>query len=299
MESSLSAIALWPADSEIDIALRPILEPCFRELKTGISEFTFANIYLFRKVHHYRVTDLGGGLFMIRGRDGEDDFFMLPFILPERPVLDELFEDFSFMKNASPAQAATLGSMGYRVEEDKDNFDYLYLREGLARLEGRKFHRKRNRVRGFTARHECLSRPLDDDTLGDAQFVLEAWRGANETEGDYGPAEDALVHWKELGLTGSVFYVEGAPVAYAMGEALPGQYFAVHFEKGVPGYAGLMQFVNQTFAAALPERYRFINREQDLGIEGLRHAKLSYRPDGFIKKYRIYRAEGVKGDDSR
>jgi len=281
-------IALWPADSDVDIALRPILLPCFTALKTGISEFTFANIYLFRKVHQYRVTDLGQGLFMIMGRDGEDDFFMLPFSLPESTRLGKLFESFSFMKNASPAQAATLGAMGYHVIEDKDNFDYLYLREGLATLDGRKFHRKRNRVRGFMAKYDCTARPLSTHTLAHARSVLDGWRAANGADGDYGPAIDALSHFEELCLMGYVYYVAGRPVAYAMGEALHGEYFAVHFEKGIPGYAGLLQFVNQNFAKSLPEKYRFINREQDLGIEGLRKAKLSYRPDGFIKKYRIY-----------
>jgi len=301
-KSSSSEIALWPADSEVDITLRPILLPCFMALKTGISEFTFANIYLFRKVHQYRVTNLGQGLFMIRGRDGEDDFFMLPFSLPDSARLRKLFESFAYMKNASPAQAATLGAMGYHVREDKDNFDYLYLREGLATLDGRKFHRKRNRVRGFVAKYECSARPLCTDTLADARIVLEGWREANGVDGDYAPAIDALAHFEELCLVGSVYYVAGRPVAYAMGEALPGEYFAVHFEKGLPGYAGLLQFVNQNFAKSLPEKYRFINREQDLGIEGLRKAKLSYRPDGFIKKYRIYKGT-VKvtggGDDSR
>ncbi len=297
MSISPQSIALWPSASAIDISLRPILLPHFSALKTGISEFTFANIFLFQKVHHYRITDLGEGLFMIIGRDGEESFFMLPFSLPGSSAMDRLFEEFSFMKNASPAQAATLGSMGYLVKEDKDNFDYIYLREGLARLEGRKFHRKRNRVRGFTARYECLSEPLSAHTLDDALLVLEGWRGDNEGYGDYGPAKVALSHMDELGLMGYVYYVEGKPVAYAMGEAMPGEYFAVHFEKGLPGYAGLMQFVNQSFAGALPEACRFINREQDLGIEGLRRAKLSYRPDDFIKKYRIYKRS--EAGDSR
>jgi len=229
---------------------------------------------------------------MITGRDGGDTFFMLPFALPDRDRLDGLLGEFTSMKNASKAQAATLGSMGFLVREDKDNFDYLYLRDDLARLEGRKFHRKRNRVRHFLSLYECVSRPITRDRVGDALSILEQWREANEREGDYRPAREALEKMTDLGLTGLVYYIEGRPVAYAMGERMPGGFYAVHFEKGVPGYQGLMQFVNQSFAASLPEDVQYINREQDLGIEGLRHAKLSYRPDRFVEKFRVYRPGG-------
>jgi len=282
-------IPLSPGTSEITLPMRPVLEPLFRRLDSGISEFTFANIFLFRHVHHYRITDLGGGVFMITGRDGEDDFFMLPFLIPEKERLEPLFHEFAFMKNASGAQAATLGSMGYVVVEDKDNFDYLYSRDGLSRLEGRKYHRKRNRVRHFLSLYECVYRPIERDRADDAIKVLERWREASAEEGDYGPAREALRHMGELGLSGLVYYIGGVPVAYTVGEPMPCGLFAVHFEKGVPGYPGLMQFVNQSFAASLPADVRYINREQDLGIEGLRHAKLSYRPDTFVRKYRVYR----------
>jgi hypothetical protein len=295
MSSSSSLIPLWPASAEIVLEMRPLLEPRFVELGCGISEFTFANIYLFRHVHHYRVADFGGDVWMITGRDGEDTFFMLPFSLPGRDRMDDLLSEFSYMKNASKAQAATLGSMGFHVQEDKDNFDYLYLREDLAGLEGRKFYRKRNRVRHFLSLFECVYRPITPDRVRDALEVLEAWRESSETEGDYGPAREALERMRELGLEGLVYYIDGRAVAYAMGEQMPGGLFAVHFEKGVPGYPGLLQFVNQSFAASLPEDIKYINREQDLGIEGLRHAKLSYRPDRFVEKFRVCRTDGHGG----
>ena len=76
-------------------------------------------------------------------------------------------------------------------------------------------------------------------------------------------------------------------MAYSLGEELmQGRSFAIHFEKAVNGYKGVWQFVNQAFAAILPEKYQTINREQDLGDQGLRSAKMSYKPCGFIKKYR-------------
>ena len=91
-----------------------------------------------------------------------------------------------------------------------------------------------------------------------------------------------------LQLCGGIYYVEGRPVAYSLGEELSqGRSFVIHFEKAVQEYRGLWQFVNQAFASILPEQYETINREQDLGNEGLRTAKLSYRPVDFVKKYRV------------
>ena len=92
---------------------------------------------------------------------------------------------------------------------------------------------------------------------------------------------------EELQLCGGIYYVDGQPVAYSLGEELArGKSFVIHFEKAVSEYKGLWQFVNQAFASILPDKYETVNREQDLGNEGLRKAKLSYKPVGFVKKYR-------------
>jgi len=101
------------------------------------------------------------------------------------------------------------------------------------------------------------------------------------------PAKEALERMDELQLCGGIYYVDGKPAAYILGEEIAeGKTFVIHFEKAVGEYKGLYQFINQSFAAILPEKYTYINREQDLGDEGLRQAKLTYRPVGFIKKYR-------------
>ena len=95
-----------------------------------------------------------------------------------------------------------------------------------------------------------------------------------------------------LQLCGGIFYVDEEPVAYTLGEEVAqGRMFVIHFEKAVlkKEYAGIYQYVNQVFTAILPDKYELINREQDLGDPGLRQAKESYRPVGFVKKYRAAR----------
>jgi len=285
-----SIIVDYPESSGITLDLRPYLHSVFRALKEGISEFTFANIYLFRATHNYRISRLNDGLFVIYGEDKEGSFFMLPAGLPKKKAtLRELFDRYSFMKNASEKQARELLDAGFAVEEDRNNFDYLYLRDEMAALTGRRFHRKKNLVNFFIGEYSCEGKPLSEEYMSDARRILDGWMKGRKSAGDYGAAKEALERCSELGLCGEIYYVEGKPAAYLLGEELNSETFVVHFEKGTGAYKGLLQFVNQSFAAGLPERYRFINREQDLGDAGLRKSKSSYLPCGFIKKFRVTR----------
>ena len=85
--------------------------------------------------------------------------------------------------------------------------------------------------------------------------------------------------------------MNGSPAGYTLGEEIAaGRMFVIHFEKALNRFKGLYQFVNMSFAAILPDNYTYVNREQDLGNEGLRQAKLSYKPVGFVKKYRVFRS---------
>jgi hypothetical protein len=279
--------------------LREILNPLFKSLHEGISEFTFANIYLFRKAHSYGISRLKGGLYVIKGTDeitgtneaavksSEANFFMLPFGLPESDILDALFKTFLSMKAVSETQASILSRMGYRVVEDRDNFDYLYLKTELESLQGRKYHRKKNLVNAFINNHSYEGKPLLEEHHGDALEVLELWRNSRQSSGDYGPAKEAVEMAEKLSLCGGIYYVDKKPAAFTLGEEIAGgDTFVIHFEKADSLYRGIYQFINLSFASILPEKYVYINREQDIGDQGLRQAKMSYKPHAFVKKYR-------------
>ncbi|MBI5642193.1 MAG: DUF2156 domain-containing protein [Deltaproteobacteria bacterium] len=271
---------------------RPTLHPLFKGARHEISEFTFANIYLFRETHNYRISMLSDGLLVITGNDNGSPFFMLPFGLPDKDTLGSLFKDHISMKAVSEGQALILKEAGYEVTGDTDNFDYLYNRDELARLSGRKFHRKKNLVNAFIGNYRYEAEPLLEEYMGDAVFINEEWRKEHGEAGDFKAAKDALLNCYELQLCGYIYYVEGSPAAFTLGEELKPDTFVVHFEKGRGAFKGLLQFVNQSFSSLLPEKYTTVNMEQDLGDEGLRQSKLSYRPSGFVKKYRA----SVKGE---
>ena len=283
-------IAEYPDFSDFSLDLRDVLHPRFQSLPDGISEFTFANIYLFRHVHNYRVSRLPNDLFVIVGQDedGKKTFFMLPFGLPDEDTIKDLFHRHATMKAVSPSQAESLRRLGYSLQEDQANFDYLYAREDLVNLTGRKFHKKKNLLNLFVSSYEYQGRPLLQEYMDDAMHILDEWKAQHPSPDDYVAAKEALEKMEQLQLCGGVFYVDDYPVAYSLGEELAkGRSFVIHFEKAVrlTDYKGLYQFVNQAFASILPDKYETINREQDLGAPGLRQAKQSYHPLAFVKKY--------------
>ncbi len=283
---SMQMLPEYPQAAAVTLAMRPLLHPMFQTLPDGISEFTFANIYLFRDAHHYAISRLSDGRLVILGQDEGRRFFMLPFGLPDKLLLDLLMKDYGRMKCVSTTQKPLLQAMGYVVSEDRDNFDYLYLRRELAELTGRKFQKKRNLIKAFINNHHYQGRPLLAEYLPDALGILESWRTEHDSLGDYAAAREALEKNEELQLCGGIYYADGLPAAYSLGEELAcGTSFVIHFEKALNQYKGLYQFVNQAFASIISDPYTTLNREQDLGQEGLRHAKLSYRPTGFIEKY--------------
>jgi len=283
-------IAKYPDSSEVSIDMRPVLHPKFQALADGISEFTFANIYLFRRTHNYRISQLENGLFIITGRDKEKPFFMLPFGLPDENIIRELFNNYQVMKAVSGQQSEILATLGYSVCEDRDNFDYLYSREDLVNLTGRKFHKKKNLLHIFIKNNECQAKSLLEEYRDDAMQILEQWNNQHNEPNDFLAARAALEKMWPLQLCGGIFYIDRQPVAYCLGEELSlGESFVINFEKAVLGeeLKGIYQYINQAFASILPNKYKTVNRQQDLGDSGLRQAKMSYRPVDFVKKYKV------------
>jgi hypothetical protein len=157
----------------------------------------------------------------------------------------------------------------------------------LAELKGKKFHKKKNLANQFTHTYSYEQKPLTKELVPLALEVLEQWRQDKRADVDYSVAKEALEMFDSLALRGCLYFADGKPAAYCMGESVAkGKIFAIHIEKAIDHYKGIYQFMNQAFAAYLPNFFTYINREQDLGDAGLRQAKMTYRPSGFVKKYK-------------
>ncbi|MBL8967964.1 MAG: DUF2156 domain-containing protein [Spirochaetaceae bacterium] len=289
-------IPLYPEFAPVSLEMREELYPSLNLIKDGISEFNFSNLYLFRRTYGYRVSRVPGRTFVVEGSKQGKSFFYVPCAVPDKETMASLMASHDYLKNLSDSQAEAhrleIESWGYQVEEDRDNFDYLYDRKDLAELSGKAYHKKRNLVNAFLNSYSYEQKPLDKSNVPDAIAVLDEWRAQKGFDGDYAAAREALELFDVLGMRGCVYYVDGAPAGWCLGEPLAkARMFAVHFEKACDRYKGIYQFINQAFAQSLPAYIRSVNREQDLGDEGLRQAKMTYRPSGFVKKYRVLKGE--------
>jgi hypothetical protein len=309
--NELTEIPCYPDFAPLSPGMKNILHPRLSLTANGVSEFTFSSLYLFRNRYHYRVSRNGAnGGFIIAGEQpaghgAAKPFFMTPCEAPGRDTLESLFAAYGYWKNIPEAvyesSRQQLESWGITVSEDRDNFDYLYYRSDLAELAGKKFHKKRNLVHQFIHAYSYEQKPLIPTLIPQAMEVLEQWRQdkALSQDGDYVAAREALEQFDSLALRGYIYFADGKPAAYCLGESIAkGKMFAIHFEKGIDHYKGIYQFMNQAFAAALPRFFTYLNREQDLGDEGLRQAKMTYRPCGFVKKYTA-RAADTRNKGSR
>jgi len=268
-------IPFYPNQIPVSLDLQGSVKAIIQKSKTSISAFAFSIIYLFRKKYSFKVSILEGSL-LITGEDKGKTFFSIFGSLPQEKILTELLEKYDYWKGIP--EATIPGAI-----EDRNNFEYLYLRTDLSELPGKSFQKKRNLVNAFIkANPQRETKILDKNTLPDAMRVLNEWGN----HGDYDSAKEGLELHEALELSGLIFYVGGIPVGYCQGEALPdGKSFAVHFEKALDQYKGVYQYINQEFAKSVPENIIYINREQDLGDEGLRQAKLTYRPVDFVKLF--------------
>jgi len=291
------AIPLFPDFTPVTIDLKNEMQNELSLVPDGVSEFTFAGLFLFRKRYQYRVSALEDRTLIISGvqpphapGDEEKKFFLTPRAAPDRLIIKELFQNHDYWKNIPESVLApgrkNFEEWGIEITEDRDNFDYLYLRTELAELPGKKYHKKRNLVAQFLKLYTHEEKPLTAELVPDARVILDYWQACRFGEADFKACSEALDLFTELGLEGMLFYVDGKPVGWCLGEAIAqGRIFTIHFEKAIEDYKGIYQFMNQTFASALPESISLINREQDLGDEGLRQAKMTYRPEDFVRKY--------------
>ena len=292
------SVPCYPEFIPLDINARGSLHPRLSLTQDGVSEFTFSGLFLFRNRYNYRISRDGqDGGFIIsgvqpaHGDEGEKRFFSTPCAAPEWDTLQSLFKTHDYWKNVSESVLSpvreSLEKRGVVFAEDRDNFDYLYYREELAELAGKKFHKKKNHVNHFLHTYpDYEQKQMSRETIPAAMEIIEHWRQEKGESGDYKPAREALELFDSLPQRGAIFFVAGKPAAYCLGESIArGKMFAIHFEKAIEEYKGIYQFMNQAFAASLPRFFTLINREQDLGNEGLRQAKMTYRPCGFVKKF--------------
>ena len=262
-----------------------------RSSKIPISEFSFANLYLFRETHRYEVL-LDADEIWIRSRSYDGYSCLMP-------TRDLQGVDFEYLADITgtvdfiypvPEQwLSTFPKDRFYLIFDEEDSDYFYLTERIAIYAGKKLHKK-NLLNFFLKHYSHDAKPLTAERLPDALAILDAWLKESEQDPsmtDYVPAREALERMEDLVLCGGIWYAEGKPSGYILGEELTEDTFVLHFAKGLTQFKGIYQYIFSSFASVLPGFYKNLNMEQDLGREALRHSKESYVPENKIVKWRV------------
>lgn len=183
----------------------------------------------------------------------------------------------------------------FRIHCDRDSYDYVYDIDALAELKGRKYHSKKNHYNRFRENNpDYRVTPITADNISTLRSLADEWYNTRKKEvpdSDFQmeqvALERALSHYEELELEGLLLFCGEEAVAFTMASKTMPNTFDVHFEKAKAGVDGAYTAINCEFANYIRNKYpeiRFLNREEDMGIEGLRKAKLSYHPHHMVTR---------------
>lgn len=276
----------------LDLSHQNLLAGRLRAVDTALSEYSFPNLYLFRDNHRYEVLTDDDEIF-VTGITYDGRHFIMPTRnIDERAVarMTALLADFDIV---FPVPEKWLGHFPpdrFAYESDDGDTDYVYTIEKMSTYPGKKLHKKRNLMKQYEELYAHDEYPLTAERMADAHAILEQWQndtGVPPRETDYRSCYEALERYDELVLCGGIYYAEGAPAGFILGEELDEKTFALHFAKGLRRFKGVYQFMYNSFAKIMPAKYCCLNFEQDLGKEALRQAKTSYIPDMLLKKFRV------------
>ena len=195
----------------------------------------------------------------------------------------------------------------FSIRPARDSFDYVYTVDALADLKGKKLQKKRNHVNRFRTEHpEYRVEPICCENVARIQHMVNDWyvsRKLSDPEGDYFLESLAMAkafrHYDALNMEGIALLEGDRVLAVTMGSIMAPDMMDVHFEKAVEDVPGTYNTVNAEFARHIRLKFpevRFLNREDDMGLEGLRTAKLSYLPDHMIEKYQACLMEDIYED---
>jgi hypothetical protein len=310
----------FPEFRPLELKDRERLLPYFWQLQPEISDRCFTNLFMWQEFYNIQLSQFKDNicLFSNTNTTPEKEFFFPP--LGQSNVLEALDACFDFMLSRNIAPVIRRASEKfvhthlsnqdkYVAKEDLNISDYIYRAEDMMNLRGRRYHGQRNFIKRFKQNYpnhsteflnrenisECirfnnewlenkliaLSQKLDihSDPPPDGIVFLKA-----EAE----IARKALLNFEKLDLTGLAVRIDASIRAFTVGEKLNNQTALIHIEKADHAYLGLSQFLSQTFSEQAWIDCEYINRMEDLGIEGLRKAKLALGPHHIAKKYHVF-----------
>ena len=304
--------SLKPQFKEITIEDREILNPYFDLVDYEACEYNFNTLYMWQ--HAYKTAyHIGDNFAVLVGEYEGEVFSILPLAKKEDlpKVIDFVLDYFKEIEEKLYFRGITEEVVDYLKEQygdrfeyvaERDIFDYVYDGEILRTLKGRKNSKKRNHINYFLSEYEGRFeyRLLGKADFYDCRQLLDDWTVNKEENNNIEEGVDderlgiekLFAHYDQVcdRLKIAGIYIDGKLEAFTMGELLNNNMALIHIEKANPEIRGLYPYINQQFLVHEFPDVEFVNREEDMGIEGLRKAKLSYHPCKFVEKYTVREA---------
>ena len=289
----------------LELEDKSLFEEFYKKYPPQHSDFSFGNLYAWRHYTNYQLANTQGHLLILAHIDGSYQFsypvgkhdvtllkgiLQLAVDIKASPLLELIHSEAQhYLKQHFPS----LGLVPCR-----DCHDYVYQARSLAKLPGKNYLNHRNVINKFRRTYSYRTEEISGDNFKEVMEFLEGWCIWRDCEGN--PALEAekialltaMKHFDALELEGIVLRVDDDIQALSIYEPLNEDTAVVHYEKADVDYEGIYQVINQETAQRLQHRFRFINREHDLGVPGLRRAKQRYRPHHMVEVSQVERLPG-------
>ncbi len=281
---------------EITLEDKPLLESILNDSNEVSCENTFVNLFVWQKAYGTKIALKNGSLF-IKYNDGERDSYRFPIGGDLEQGLKEILEHCGgypvFWSPVSEvfSRLPKWFNEKYDIAPTRDGFDYIYLQSDLSELKGKKYHSKRNHISAFSKSHDWHYEKITAENIEKIKDCAEEWYAQNierldsyalhEKEGVF----SVLDNMDRLSVIGGAVFVGEKAVAFTLGTPINDKVFDIFAEKALPDFSESYTVINKEFAFRELGDFKYINREDDMGLEGLRRAKLSYRPAVILEKY--------------
>ena len=287
-------LPLFPEFKDVGLEDRDVFRTFLEGFPAEVCELNFGNAFIWRHFDHPRYTVIRGNLCLLFSPPGELPYFLQPVGGTDLPETIEACLSAAPRLSRIPSSFAAANCPGFRCAPDRDNDDYVYAAADLADLKGKKYDGKRNRIRKFEKGHAWRYLPLEPGRLPDCGRLFEEWAFEKNTDSAMARAQqdairEAMIHFGPLGLSGGAIEAGGRIEAFSIGEALSPDTAVIHIEIVSPRFEGLAQLMNREFVRNALSGFAYINREQDMGVPGLRRAKESYHPHHRVEKHHIWK----------
>lgn len=286
---------------EIELSDKKWVDPLLKYSDFRGCEYNFGTMFIWRFVHHSQIARMDDLVIICSGDEKKSFLYPAGKGDVEKAVVEMKSIASSF---GQPLRIHIVNAQSKKLLEQlfpnkfsytlsRDYFDYIYDTEKLITLSGKKLHSKRNYINRFLAENDgnWKFEFIDENNIEECLEMNRHWCIENNCLENDSKLEElsavaqAFRHYKKLGLNGGLIRLEGKVIAFTMGEPLNSDTYLIHIEKGFSNIRGAYPMINQQFAASACSEFKFINREDDSGFEGLRKAKLSYRPVFLEEKY--------------